>query len=116
LDGIIVSNDSVDIYNPAIIRGSMGAIFSIPVMVTTDLGKMIGELKKLQYKVFSTTLDKNARDVNSISFPSSCAIIFGNEGNGIDLKYIKMSDETIYIKISEQVDSLNIAATVAIIA
>jgi TrmH family RNA methyltransferase len=116
LDGIIVSNDSVDIYNPTVIRGSMGAIFCIPIMVTTDLSKVISELKQKQYKIYSTALDKTAHDLATTKFPSSCAIIFGNEGNGIEQKYLKMSDEIIRIKISEQIDSLNIAATVAIVA
>lgn len=116
IDGIFITNDSVDIFHPTIIRSSMGSIFNIPIKFSTSLIDVIKDLKQNDYRCYATTINKNAKDINEINFASSSAIVFGNEGNGLNDNEIKLCDEQIYIKISPKIDSLNVASSVAIIA
>ncbi|MDR3329727.1 MAG: RNA methyltransferase [Mycoplasmataceae bacterium] len=115
-DGVIISNDSVDIFNPTIIRSTMGACFSIPIKIVTNLTDTIAQLKKLNIKVYGTALNKTAKPLDQISFGStSIAVLFGNEGNGLKDSDLKLCDEIIYIPISNKIDSLNVSIAVGII-
>jgi TrmH family RNA methyltransferase len=115
-DGIIISNDSVDIFNPTIIRSTMGACFSIPIKIVTNLSDTITQLKKLNIKVYGTALNKTAKPLDSITFTqSSIAVVFGNEGNGLKESDLRLCDEIIYIPINNKIDSLNVSIAVGII-
>jgi TrmH family RNA methyltransferase len=116
IDGIFITNDSVDLFHPTIIRSSMGTVFNIPIKFSTSLMDVIKSLKQMNYQCYATTINKYAKDINTIDFSSSSAVVFGNEGNGLEEKDIKLCDTQIYIKISPKIDSLNVASTVAIIA
>lgn len=115
IDGIFITNDSVDLFHPTIVRSSMGTLFNIPIKFSTSLIDVVNVLKQNKYHCYATTLDKDAKNINEINFHSSSAVMFGNEGNGLSEKEIKLCDEQIYIKISSHVDSLNVASAVAII-
>jgi TrmH family RNA methyltransferase len=116
IDGIFITNDSVDLFHPAIVRSSMGTLFGIPIKFSTSLVDVINNLKQNGYCCYATTINKQAKDINEITFENSSAVVFGNEGNGLNPKEISLCDKQIYIKISSHVDSLNVASTVAIIA
>jgi TrmH family RNA methyltransferase len=115
IDGVFITNDSVDLFHPNIIRSSMGTIFNMPIKVSTSLIDVIGALKQKHYRCYATTLSNNAKNINEIQFTNANAIVFGNEGNGLNEKEIKLCDEQVYIKISNDIDSLNVASAVAII-
>jgi TrmH family RNA methyltransferase len=116
IDGIIIINGSVDIYNPQVIRSSMGAIFNIPIKFSTDITNIITTLKQNNFKIYATALKRNATSLEQIKFNPNTAILFGNEGNGLSDSAIKLCDETIFIPINPNIDSLNIAASASIIA
>jgi TrmH family RNA methyltransferase len=117
LDGIVISNDSVDLYNPNIIRATMGSCFSVPVKFVTSLSDVINQLQHQSFKVYATAISSSAKKLNEITFDrqNGIAIIFGNEGNGLKEEVIKMCDESIYIPISDKVDSLNVSIAAGII-
>jgi TrmH family RNA methyltransferase len=116
LDGVIISNDSVDLYNPNIIRSTMGSCFAVPIKFVTSLTDVIKQLQSHKLKIYATAISSDAKKLNEISFPKNgVAIIFGNEGNGLKDDVIKMSDETIYIPINNKIDSLNVAVAVGIV-
>jgi TrmH family RNA methyltransferase len=116
ISGIFITNDSVDLFHPTIIRASAGSLFNIPIKFSTSLIDVIHQLKNNGYKCYATTLNKNAKIIDDVNFGSSVAVLFGNEGNGLDAKDIKLCDEQIYIGISNKVESLNVATSVAIVA
>jgi TrmH family RNA methyltransferase len=115
IDGIIITNDSVDLYHPNIIRSSMGSVFSLPIKVSTNLSDVIKTLKDKEYTIYGTAINKAAIKISSVKFEIASAIVFGNEGNGINQKDLMLCDKVIYIPISEKVDSLNIAVAAGII-
>jgi len=115
IDGIIIYN-STDPFNINSIRSSMGSIFEVPFMITTNLKTTIEKLKSMNYEVYATILDKNAQDISKIKKIDSIAIVFGNEGNGIKKDIVETCTSSVYIKISNKIDSLNVAITVAIVS
>ena len=98
LKQIIVSKGSADVYNPKVVRSTMGAIFRIKVIESDDLSKTIKEMKKHKIKVAATSLqtDKSIYDINY----EKTAIVIGNEANGVSDKVLETVDEKIKIPIA----------------
>ncbi len=112
LSGVIMSPDCADVYSPKVVRGAMGSLFRLPVM-TAELPCFIAELQANGYEVSAAVLDRNARSTDTVKFPLKCAVIIGNEGNGVSVDVIRAAGNCIYIPI-ENAESLNAAVAAAI--
>ena len=112
-DTIILSNDSVDLYNSKVIRASQGMIFNLNIK-RCNLTDIIPKLKKENYKIFGTRVT-GGNYIKSIEKNNKFAIIMGNEGNGLSLDIQKLCDEFIYIKMNEKCESLNVGVATSII-
>lgn len=105
---------NVNVFNSKIIRSSQGAIFKINTIKIDESLGMIQELKKLNYHVFMTSLDKDSQDFKTIKYPKeNIVIVFGNEGRGINQELYSFVDKKIYIPIS--FESLNVAVASGIV-
>lgn len=113
IQNIILSNDCVDIYNDKVIRGSQGSIFKIN-HIYCDLCEKINELKKKNYKIYGTSL-KKAICIDEVKFENHFALILGNEGQGVSDDILQQTDCNLYIPISPQIDSLNVAVAGSIL-
>ena len=115
IDTIILSRDTVDLYNPKVVRATQGIMFHINIVIT-DIEYVINDLKKNGIKIFGT-------DVNNGMPPSSIpsidkenfALIMGNEGSGVKEEIKDLCDENLYIKMNNEVESLNVAVATSII-
>ena len=110
---IILGSGTVDMYNDKVIRASQGSIFHIPIY-QANLEETIPKLKEMHYKIWASTLE-NARNYRHFEVPEKTAIIFGNEGRGIDETYIEMADERVVIPIFGQAESLNVSVAAGIL-
>ena len=110
---IILSNDSVDVYNDKVIRSSQGAIFKMNILYQ-DIFKTIKDLKSKEYKIFGTALN-NAKALSDICFSTKNVIILGNEGSGIRNEILASTDENIFIEMNKDIDSLNVGVAGSII-
>ena len=110
-DGVILSDESVDIYNEKLIRSTQGALFHIPVWKQALL-EVIQTCKNHLIPVYATSLHK-AEPLQKIIVKDECALIFGNEGNGVSEEILKMSDQNIIIEMSA-FESLNVAVAAGI--
>ena len=109
---IIISKNSVDLYNPKVIRATEGMIFQTNV-IRTDLKEAISSLKKDNYTIIGTDVT-NGKTINSTTY-SKIAIIFGNEGNGVREEINKLSDYLVNIKMNKNVESLNVGIAASIL-
>lgn len=110
---VILSLNTVDIYNDKVIRSSQGAIFKINIIYRN----LVDEIKKLQkdgYKVYGTSLN-NAKSIDDIEFPKKKVIILGNEGNGVSSDILQETDENIFLEMNKEIDSLNVGVAGSII-
>lgn len=105
-DQVILSQNSVDLYNEKFIRATQGACFHISC-IKTDLAVAIDELKKNGVKVYGTSLE-NGKDIQQVDKPDKLAILLGNEGNGVSDLLLAKTDFNIYIPITTA-ESLNVA-------
>ena len=113
LKQIIVAEGSGDIFNPKVVRSTMGAIFRVKVKISQDIQKTIAEIKKHKFKVISTSLatDKSIYDVKY----EKSAIIIGNEANGVSKELQDASDELVKIPMLGNTESLNASVATGIV-
>lgn len=111
IKNILISKDSVSIYNPKVIMSSQGAIFDLNIkeISTSDLK----EFKNEGYKIASTCLVDKSINIKDYKLKNKTIITFGNESFGISDELKSLSDEFIKIDISN-IDSLNVAIAHAI--
>ena len=113
IDTIVVSTNTVDIYNSKVIRASQGMIFNINIL-KRDLNEFIPEIKKEGYKIYATKVD-NGKSLKSLEIEKKFAIIMGNEGNGVHDYLLDLADTYLYIDMNKSCESLNVAIATSII-
>ncbi len=112
VDTIVLSNDTVDLYNSKVIRATEGMIFNINI-VTKDLFSFIPSIKD-KYKIYGTNVE-NGTLLKNVKKVEKYAIIMGNEGNGVKRELQDMCDENIYIEMNSLCESLNVGVATSII-
>lgn len=112
VSGIIINRESVDPYNPKVIRSTMGAIFRMPFVVVDAFEDVLRRLKEAGVRTFAAHLD--GEDFYRQDYRGGCAFFIGNEGNGLSEELAARADGRIRIPMKGQVESLNaaVAATV----
>lgn len=115
VDTIILSPNTVDLYNPKVVRATQGMMFHINIVIK-DLKEVITELKKKKIPVYGTRVDSGT-DVRVLRDEKidKYALIMGNEGNGVSTEILDMCDEYLYIKMNEKVESLNVGVATSIL-
>ena len=113
IDTIILSDDTVDLYNSKVIRASQGMIFKINIVRKSLLG-VIPNLKKQGYKIYTTNV-KNGKSLKNVEKVSKFAIIMGNEGLGVKESISSLADDFLYIDMAKDCESLNVAVAASII-
>lgn len=113
LKQILVSKGSSDVYNPKVVRSTMGAIFRVKVIECEDLIKTIKELKKHKINIYATDL-KTDKSIYSVDYKKT-AIVMGNEANGVSKEILNIADQRIKIPMLGKTESLNAAVATSII-
>lgn len=111
IDTILISNESVDVYNSKVIRASQGMIFHTNIVVC-NLKNTIKELK--EYKIYGTKVD-GGKSINNIKLENKYVVIMGNEGNGVSKDILDLCDGYLYIDMNKNCESLNVAVATSII-
>ena len=113
VDTIILSTDTVDLYNPKVIRASEGMFPHINI-ITMDLEEAIDSIKKLGISVYGTNV-VNGSDVSTITDKNSYALVMGNEGNGVKRHIQELCDKNLYIPMNKLCESLNVGVACSIL-
>lgn len=114
LTQVIVSKDTVDAYNPKVVRSTMGAIFRVKVIESQDLVRTMRNLKKHKYEIVATSLDTND-SIYDIDYNKK-VIVIGNEANGVSKEILSIADEKTKIPMLGKTESLNAAVATSVIA
>ena len=113
LSQVIISKKSGDVYNPKVIRSTMGAIFRINVIESYSLLDTIKNLKKHKFTIISTSLDTD-KTIYDIQY-KKVAIVIGNEANGVSKEIQEISDSKIKIPMLGKTESLNASVATGIV-
>ncbi len=104
--GIFISKNSVDIYNPKVIRSTMGSVFHIPIFDDVDLGEIIERLKKKNFTILAAHL-KGEKFPYEFNLTSPCAVLIGNEAHGISDSISNKANALVKIPMLGRAESLN---------
>lgn len=110
-DTIVLSSDTVDLYNPKVVRSTKGMLFNINIIVR-DLDTYLKELD--EYTIYGTDVT-NGIDISSEKIPEKIAIVIGNEGKGISDNVRKYCNKFLYINMSNKCESLNAGVSASIL-
>lgn len=112
--GVIMSHGCVDLYNPKVLRSTMGSIFHIPVCLSSNLTDVINRLKSEKVMVCAAHLQGNINYFD-LNMKSNIAIVIGNEANGINDEISDVADTLIKIPMPGRSESLNASVAASIL-
>ena len=110
---IVLSRDTVDLYNPKVIRATEGMFCHINI-ITMDLEEAIKIIKEKGIIIYGTNV-VSGTNIKEISNVSSFALIVGNEGNGVKKHIQLLCDDNLYIPMNDNVESLNVGIACSIL-
>lgn len=106
VSGVIISKGCVDIYNPKVLRSTMGSLFHVPVCYSENILETLESMKKKGIRLCAAHL-KGAKNYFELNYKDNIAIIIGNEANGISDSVADISDELVKIPMLGKSESLN---------
>jgi TrmH family RNA methyltransferase len=112
VDGVFLSVDTVELYNPKVVRSTMGAIFHLPIFTDVELLPFVAEAKKQGHSIIVTTLEEG-KNAYQLTFPQKSILVFGSEAHGVKNELIKQADVKLTIPKFGKAESLNVAAACA---
>lgn len=113
VDAVFICENQTDIYNPNVVRSSLGCLFSNKVIITTS-EIAISFFNEHGVRIISSAL-QNSEIYTRIDFTGSCAVIMGSEAEGLTEVWRKNADHIIRIPMAGMADSLNVSVSAAIL-
>lgn len=112
--GVIMNSTTADIYNPKVIRSTMGSIYRVPFVYVDDLRATLNLLKKQNIHLYAAHLEgKNSYDEED--YKGATGFLIGNEANGLEDETARLADTLIRIPMLGKVESLNAAVASSIL-
>jgi len=116
VDAVIVTAESVDVFNPKVVRATTGSLFHIPVVTGVDLGSTIDAVKASGVTIFAADAQgENLGQVRSRGgLDSPLAWLLGNEAHGLSPEDELLADSTVSVPMFGQAESLSLQTAAAI--
>lgn len=114
MSGIVLSGNCADIYNPKVIRSTMGSIMRVPFVYCDDFAGTLKIMKEKGITLYAAYLH-GGEPYYRVHFDDRYAIMIGNEGNGLTEDAVEAADKKIYIPMKGRIESLNAAIAAAIL-
>jgi len=113
LDAVIIANPKTDLYNPNIIRSSVGCCFTNQIATGTTT-EIITFLENLNIKFYSATLQDSVT-YHTCDFNNASAIVVGTEATGLSQEWRDKSEQNIIIPMQGEIDSMNVSVAAGIL-
>ena len=114
VDAVILADPLTDLYNPNIIRSSVGCVFSTQIAMA-DSPSIVNLLREKGIRSFAAVLGPESKPYHLQDFTKPVAIIVGTEATGLSEVWLENADERIIIPMSGSIDSLNVSVSAAIL-
>lgn len=115
VDRVIMGRDCADIYSAKTLRASMGAVFALNVDRVDSVSAAVTRLRSSGRRVYAAALDDRAERLGQTRFSTLDCVVIGNEGHGLSSKTIDACDSSVYIPMSDGVESLNAAVAASVL-
>lgn len=112
--GVIMSADTVDVYNPKVIRSTMGSIYRMPFVYVDKLASVVKELSERGIHTYAAHL-KGQHSYEEEDYRKGCAFLIGNEGNGLRDEVADAAEIYVKIPMCGEVESLNAAVASSVL-
>ena len=113
VDAIIIANPKTDLYNPNIIRSSVGCVFTNTIATGTT-SEIIAHLKTKNIAIYCAALQATVNYTNC-NFVNATAIVVGTESDGLSKEWLENSTQNIVIPMQGEIDSMNISVAAGIL-
>ncbi len=114
ITGIVMNRETADIYNPKVIRSTMGSVFRVPFVYVDDLHEACRRMKKENVRLFAAHL-KGMNNYDQEDYTDSVGFLIGNEASGLTEETAAMADCYIKIPMAGKVESLNAAVAASVL-
>jgi TrmH family RNA methyltransferase len=114
LDAVIIANPKTDLFNPNIIRSSVGCVFTQNVIAAPN-EEIISYLKQRGISIRAAALNDTSIPYHKVDFKKATAIVLGTEDTGLSHSWLDKADELIQIPMEGKIDSLNVSVSGAIL-
>ncbi len=113
LDAVIIANPKTDLYNPNVIRSSVGCLFTNQV-VTGSTEEIIDFLKENKITMYGAALQASKK-YTEVDFKQASAVVVGTESTGLSDEWLKNTSQNILIPMEGEIDSMNVSVAAAIL-
>lgn len=114
MTAVVLSGGCVDLFNPKVVRSTMGALFRQPYYIVEHMAEEVRRLRDAGFTVYAGALDAR-QEYTSCSYDGKVGILIGNEANGICDETAALASEKIRIPMEGEVESLNAAVSAALL-
>lgn len=113
VDAVIIANPKTDMFNPNIIRSSVGCVFTNQIATGTT-SEIISYLKENNIHIYCAALSAS-KNYSTINYNNASAIVVGTEATGLSDEWLENSAQNIIIPMRGKIDSMNVSVSAAII-
>ena len=113
-DGVLLTDQSADLYNMKTLRSMQGSHFHLPV-IRLPKEQLLTAIEESQLPIYATTLSKDSVDYKKVEKVPEFVLVMGNEGQGISSEMAERADQLIHISMPGQAESLNVAVAAGIL-
>jgi len=111
---VIMNKSTVDLFNPKVVRSTMGSIFRVPFLIFENLSDAVKELRENGVIIYAAHLNGGIYYKEEYEKGSS-GFIIGNEAKGLTQEICRQADRLVKIPMEGRLESLNAAVTAAIL-
>ena len=115
LDGILLSDGCCDVYNPKVLRASMGGVFRLPLMRVGNIAQTVTALQEKGLTAFACVVDSSATSITEADMGKGSVALIGNEGNGLRPETVLACKHRVTIPMTGRAESLNASMAAGII-
>lgn len=113
VDAVLIANPKTDMYNPNIIRSSVGTLFTNTIF-TGSTSEIISALKKNNISIYCAALQASV-PYHTIDYKNPTAIVVGTEADGLSPEWLEHSSQNIIIPMAGEIDSMNVSVAAGIL-
>ena len=113
-DGVLLTDQSADLYNMKTLRSMQGSHFHLPV-IRLPKEQLLTAIEESQLPIYATTLSQDSIDYKQVEKVPAFVLVMGHEGQGISEQMAEKADQLVHITMPGQAESLNVAVAAGIL-
>lgn len=114
IDAVLIADPKTDLYNPHIIRASLGGLFFVPVAEASS-AEILAYLNEQNMAIATAALAPNNTKSNQFKYQLPCAVVMGSEDRGVSSLWLEAATHIVKIPMTDHIDSLNLSVSAGIL-